>query len=276
MPDFVCPVCRSVLHRGEKSFTCENGHNFDISRYGYVNLLMSSSSGKRHGDDRLMVRARRAFLDKGYYDRLSELISGLVLELAPNGADIIDAGCGECKYTYGILKKLTENGKQADIAGIDISKDALIYGSKRSDKIKLAVASSRKLPFGDGSADIVLSIFAPFEADEFSRVLKDGGCVIRAYPLERHLWELKSLIYDEPYENTVSDMEESGFEIKNRWELKYEIEPDSAEDVENLFKMTPYYYKTGENDQKKLENITCLKTAVEFGVIVYVKKEAEK
>ena len=68
---FVCPVCKKELVSNGKSFICENGHCFDISKFGYVNLLMSSkSSAKRHGDDRLMVRARRDFLDKGYYIRV--------------------------------------------------------------------------------------------------------------------------------------------------------------------------------------------------------------
>ena len=34
----------------------------------------------------------------------------------------------------------------------------------------------------------------------------------------------------------------------------------------NLFRMTPYYYKTGKSDQEKLYNIDCLETKIEFGI----------
>ena len=275
MPKLMCPVCGKELFRGKTNRYCENGHNYDISRFGYVNLLMASGKG-RHGDDRLMVRARKEFLDKGYYDRLSELISELVVRYIPDGGDIIDAGCGECKYTYDILKALEKSEKSVSIAGIDISKEALAVGGRRSMDIDLAVASARKLPFCDKSADVILSIFAPFETGEFSRVLKNDGCVIRAFPLERHLIELKELIYDKPYLNKASSMEEEGFVITDRYELKYSVEIENGADIENLFKMTPYYYKTSEEDQKKLKNASYLKTSLEFGVIVYQKKEELK
>ena len=68
MISFICPVCKNELSEEEKLYRCENGHCFDKSKFGYVNLLQSQkSSAKRHGDDRLMVRARRDFLDSGYY-----------------------------------------------------------------------------------------------------------------------------------------------------------------------------------------------------------------
>jgi 23S rRNA (guanine745-N1)-methyltransferase len=56
-----------------------------------------------------------------------------------------------------------------------------------------------------------------------------------------------------------------------RQDLRYEIELNSGEEIANLFKMTPYYYKTGAADQKKAEMADHLKTTVEFGVLVYRK-----
>ena len=46
---FICPVCKKPLVKNEKSYICENGHNFDIAKSGYVNLL-TCSSRKNHGD----------------------------------------------------------------------------------------------------------------------------------------------------------------------------------------------------------------------------------
>ena len=70
---FICPICAKELVRKEKSFLCENSHCFDISKYGYVNLLTTGGK-KGHGDDKLMVNARHDFLNKGYYEHLREAV----------------------------------------------------------------------------------------------------------------------------------------------------------------------------------------------------------
>ena len=106
---------------------------------------------------------------------------------------------------------------------------------------------------------------------EFRRVLCPGGKLIRAYPLARHLWELKELIYDKPYENPVTDMEEEGFRIVDRREIRYPIHLSDSEEIMALFQMTPYYYKTGAADQAKARQAQALDTWLEFGVVVYEK-----
>ena len=45
----------------------------------------------------------------------------------------------------------------------------------------------------------------------------------------------------------------------------------SNEDVNNLFKMTPYYYKTGIDDQQKLASLESVETEAEFGIRIYRK-----
>mgnify|MGYP003307226941 CR=1 FL=1 len=111
MIKFVCPVCGKYLSEEEKLYRCENGHCFDKSKFGYVNLLQSQkSSAKRHGDDRLMVRARREFLDSGYYGFLRESLCGVCGKYLPDGGDFLDAGCGEGYYTektVRLLKSIT-------------------------------------------------------------------------------------------------------------------------------------------------------------------------
>ena len=94
---FRCPVCSQELKKEEKIWVCPQGHTFDIAAKGYVNLLMSNSSGaKRHGDDRLMINARRAFLSKGFYEPLREAVYDALSADFPRGGTLLDAGCGEC------------------------------------------------------------------------------------------------------------------------------------------------------------------------------------
>lgn len=269
MSDFICPVCGGELIKKERTYACGKGHSFDIAKSGYVNLLPSSGKGKRHGDDKRMVKARTELFRRGHYDNLSDLIADLADHYSEKGVRVLDAGCGEGKYTCEVLSRLSRSGKAPTVLGIDISKDALIQAAKRSKALRLAAASSAALPLPDGSIDLILNIFSPFMGGEFCRVLRPGGKLIRAYPLARHLWELKELIYDRPYENPVTDMEEEGFRILERREIRYGIHLADNEEIMSLFQMTPYYYKTGAADQAKAQSAQSLDTTLEFGVVVY-------
>ena len=79
----ICPKCKTELTQIDNSLRCENNHSFDISRDGYVNLLMSQKSGDKIGDSRASAHARHSFLSKGYYECLKraigERMSGTVL-----------------------------------------------------------------------------------------------------------------------------------------------------------------------------------------------------
>lgn len=266
---FKCPVCGSRLEQRDRTLKCQNNHCFDMAKQGYVNLLQSQkSSKKRHGDDSLMVKARQDFLEKGYYNKLCEAVVDAVVKNTPqNNAVVADLGCGECWYTQRVYNSLDN----PTVFGIDISKQALIAGSKRCKDLKLAVASTADIPLPDESCDAVICVFAPYSETEALRILKRGGVFIKAFPLEEHLIELKSVIYDKPYKNEVIVKYDPSFEQLSLESIKYEIKLESNADIMNLFMMTPYYYKTGQSDQHKLERLCELKTKAEFGVIVLKK-----
>ena len=272
MIDFICPVCGKKLAELEKLYKCENGHCYDKSKFGYVNLLQSQkSSAKRHGDDRVMVRARRDFLGGGYYGFLLDFLCEITDKYLQSGNAVLDAGCGECYYSAGMKRYLGNAGKNVFFAGVDISKDALEFASKRKSDIPLAVASLFDLPFADESFDAVLNIFSPEAYDEFHRVLKKSGCLIRVIPLKKHLYDLKAAIYDRPYLNDVPDTEIAGFSLVKTSQTKAQIRLDSNEAVQNLFKMTPYYYKTGKDDQQKINGLAEFSTQAEFEIRIYKK-----
>lgn len=272
MSGFVCPICSFMLKREDKSLKCKNNHSFDISKSGYTNLLLSQKSGN-HGDDKLMVRARRDFLNSGYYDFLRDKLSETVKKYSKNGYTILDAGCGECFYTADIHKVLNEAGISVGILAVDISKNALTAAKNRAEGIQRAVASIFNIPVSDNSCDIVLNVFAPFCREEFFRILKPRGIYIQVIPLKNHLIELKNAVYDKPYVNAVNEYRIDGFELIKSAELHNRIELKSNEDIKNLFMMTPYYYKTSEKDFKKLDFIETLKVRTEFAILCYRKTE---
>lgn len=232
-------------------------------------MQSNKSKSKRHGDDKLMIEARTEFLNTDSYKPLCDLMCELLQKYIPQNACVLDAGCGDCYYTEKIEKALAD--KNASIAGIDISKFALIAAAKRSKNIRLAVASVFALPTADFSCDAVLNVFSPFAPEEYNRVLKRGGVLLRVIPLENHLFSLKKAIYDNPLKNPEESTEIDGFTLAESQELKYSIELKSNEQIESLFKMTPYYYKTSRTDQQKLEKLNSLTTEIEFCVLVYKK-----
>lgn len=272
MSTFICPVCKNNLSKINNSLKCVNNHCYDYSKYKYVNLLQSQkNSNKRHGDDKLMVKCRTNFLDKGFYKPLLDKTIQIINQYLKNEMFVFDSGCGECYYTSNIYKDLKDKVDNLTVCGIDISKEAVIQGMKRNHNLELAVASVNSIPVGNQSCDIILNFFAPVCESEYNRIAKNDGKIIRAIPLKNHLWELKCNIYDKPYKNDSLDLNIKGFEINNIINLKGTLTLSSNEDIQNLFKMTPYYYKTSREDQEKLKSLNCLTTTYEFGIIEYEK-----
>lgn len=265
MSILICPVCGENLSKSEKSYTCTNNHSFDISKSGYVNLLLSKHIGKTvHGDNKLMVQARKNFLEKGYYKPLCDALCEAVKKYL-DGKIILDAGCGEGYYTSAVAKTVPE----AKIYGIDISKTAADSAAKRKDGVTYAAASVFHIPVSDKSCNMLITLFAPYCSEEFIRVLKNGGVMIMAIPSENHLWELKQAVYDTPYKNEVKPYELDGFDFVDKKRISYRISLDSQEDIQSLFSMTPYYYRTGAEQKARLEALENLETQVDFELLIY-------
>ena len=267
MSVLACPVCGEKLEISGKTYHCSNRHSFDIARSGYVNLLLSKHVGKAvHGDNKLMVAARRDFLESGHYEDLRTALCQRVAEFAADGSVILDAGCGEGYYTSAIIDR---SEVAVELTGIDISKTAVEFAAKRKCGAVFAAGSVFHLPILSGSCDVLVTLFAPYCGEEFRRVLKKGGVMIMAIPSENHLWELKTAIYDVPYKNEVKDYELEGFEFLGSQRLTKKITLDSAEEIRSLFSMTPYYYKTGVKEQERLRNLTELDVTTDFELLTY-------
>ena len=67
MTIFRCPLCGGPLWEVPGGLRCPKGHRFDRAKEGYVHLLPPHRRhSKSPGDDRKMVAARAAFLERGY------------------------------------------------------------------------------------------------------------------------------------------------------------------------------------------------------------------
>lgn len=262
-----CPVCKGRLVREEKRYACSAGHSFDIARQGYVNLLVGKDAGN-HGDNALMIAARTRFLSRGYYAPLAEALYAAILRHAPKRGVLLDIGCGEGYYTEYAARAMDAQG--GSVFAFDISKDALKAASHRKCATLFA-ASAYTIPVQSESADVATLLFSPFCREEILRALKPSGIFLMAYPGERHLWGLKQALYDTPYLNRPEDTKIDGFALIEKINICARITLPDRESIEDLFKMTPYYYKTGEKDKAKLSLLSSLETEVAFHLCIYRK-----
>ena len=269
---FCCPLCAAPLTREEHSYRCPNGHSFDIAAAGYTHLLPPNRKhSKAPGDDKEMVAARSAFLEKGYYLPLRQALENLVCSLTQKEASpvLLDSGCGEGWYTAGLFQTLTALGKQPQVAGVDISKFALKKAAKRLPQGEFAVASVYRLPLADHCADVITNVFSPLAAEEFARILRPGGHYLYVVPSARHLWQMKEVLYPQPYENPVKMEEYPGFTHVDTVPVRYSISMDESNHWMALFHMTPYAWKTPKEGIQRLEALTHLDTEIGFDIHVY-------
>ena len=254
--NIICPVCKNRLSKLDKTYKCPNNHSFDISKQGYINLNMHNSQST--GDNNEMINARRDFLNKGYYSFLLDEVNKHLNE----NDSLVDLACGEGYYTSRFICK--------DKIGIDLSKQGLKIASKNDSNTIYLLNSIFHNPLEDKCADKVITIFAPIAKDEIVRILKDNGKFILVKPDERHLYELKQSIYDNPYLNEIENIEIGGLKLEKEIKISNHALLNK-EDIHNLFMMTPYYNTTSKLDKEKLNNIDCLDVTFSFIIDVYTK-----
>lgn len=261
-----CPVCGAMGEKTAdgKSFICrgERRHCYDFSKSGYLNF---SRDGKT-GDAKAAVRARSAFLEAGYYQPLSDRVNEILDEVGAKS--VADAGCGEGYYTNRMAAGRT-------VLGADLSRDGIDHAAKTADRAGsgagFVVCSLFTLPVSDGGLDAVTCLFAPCAETEFRRVLRDGGYLLLVGAGRDHLMGLKRVLYDTPTVNEERADLPQGMTLVRRERLTGEITVDGAEQIGALFSMTPYYWRTREQDRAKLMGLSSLQTAYDFDIFLYRK-----
>lgn len=267
MSDIVCPVCKQSLNKDKSCYRCESRHCFDIAKEGYVNLLAGNhKAGESIGDNKDMALSRKKFLEKGYFSPLAEKIEELIRAHGKSNPTICDICCGEGWYSNEIIKKIP-----CDMLCFDLSKEMVRLGAKRKNGAAFFVANLASIPLADKSVDVGFHLFAPFHDREFSRIIKDDGIIITAVAGENHLFEIKEILYDTPYKNDELPPEGEALTIREKIKVTEKIHLESAEDIDALFRMTPYYYRTCEKDKQKLLGYGELDVTIDFAIFVYEK-----
>ena len=212
------------------------------------------------------VRARTLFLEAGYYEPLSDAINQILCDVGAKS--VLDAGCGEGYYSNRMAQGRAVLGVDLSTVGIDHAAKV----AKRMDAdAGYAVASLFELPVLSEAFDAVTNLFAPCAEAEFLRVVRSGGHIIVVAAGERHLLGLKHALYENPYENRGRADLPKDLPLLEKKQLRYEITVEGNEAIEALFSMTPYYWRTSEEDRAKLDTLDTLTTEVDFDIFVYRK-----
>jgi 23S rRNA (guanine745-N1)-methyltransferase len=178
-----CPVCGGGLADAGTALRCARGHNFDLARQGYADLTAGRLT--HAGDTAAMVAARAGVLAAGHFDFVATAVVK-ALAAYPRGL-AVEVGAGTGFYLAAVLDAAP------GLVGLalDVSKPALRRAARRHPRMAAVRADAwRGLPVADGSAAVLLDVFAPRAPAEFRRVLRPDGALVVVTPEPAHLREL--------------------------------------------------------------------------------------
>ena len=262
-----CPTCAAPVSREGNCLVCHGArrHSFDFASAGYVNLAAAKASGG--GDDAELIRARSAFLETGHYAPVAAAVLA-ALQTHAAGNTVLDAGCGEGYYSLHMAR----NGM--NLVGIDLSKRGVMHAAKAAKRegasALFAVAGIFDLPVRDASLDAVVSMFAPVCEAEFCRVLKPGGILVLVGAGPDHLFSLKNVLYDTPYQNEARADAPAGMQLLASERVRYVAEMENKA-LCDLFAMTPYFYRTSREGRERLLATDALGVDVDVEISIYKK-----
>jgi Methylase involved in ubiquinone/menaquinone biosynthesis len=191
---FQCPLCHATMQGKEKGLVCPNNHQFDLSKKGTLYFLDHQIKTEY---DQEMFDHRGRMIKSGMYQPLIAQLAELC-----QAETVLDVGCGEGSF----LNALAEQSNLATGVGFDISKEGVYLATNQPAALFWCVADLTNLPFANESFSTILNIFSPSNYQEFDRILKPGGKVIKVVPRANYLKELRAAFYpDEPAKQEYSN-----------------------------------------------------------------------
>lgn len=264
--NYLCPLCQQELKLADNTYRCSNNHSFDEAKQGYVNLLpVQFKHSKAPGDNKDMVMARRAFLDKRFYQPLVDKMLELYQTYGQRNAPLLDAGCGEGFYTH--QHKTVEN----QVYGVDIAKETVKIAARRYQDCHFSVGTLSKLSFSDNYFGWLISVYAPILEDEFTRILQPDGYLLTVTPAEQHLFELKELIYQQANKHDISKTVITDLTLVEEQKLTYTMNFEHSDDVLNLLAMTPFAFKASKALIEKIKTMNTFSCQADFILRLYKK-----
>ncbi len=217
-----------------QSLVCEHRHTFDLSAKGYVNFAPGHGQQAEKYNAALFESRARVFADGFYAHvaaaladavarHAPEAARGGMPEAASSGmaeaaADqalqaisptaygtailgvpepepspaplLVDAGCGEGYYARALAARLPH----ALVAGVDLSRDAVLAAARQAPALRWFVADLTRLPFATGSVRALVDVLTPADYREFARVLAPDGLLYKIVPADDYLCEIRQAV----------------------------------------------------------------------------------
>lgn len=246
---FACPICSQQVQVVEDgAVVCMGKHSFDVAKQGYINFMTKPVQSMYSKE---LFEARHKIISSGLYDELQERLAERAV-----GIHLLDTGCGEGSH----LARITAKKSGATGVGIDIAKEGIAAAAKFYPGFIWCVGDLAKGPYNQASFDTIFNILSPANYEEFKRLLKPGGKVIKVVPHEGYLKELRQQAFanseKERYSNeqTVARFQESFNQVEVE-HLTY-TKPLSQELVPKLLEMTPMGWHIEKKSEIALAEIT--------------------
>lgn len=267
-----CPLDDLPLMLEDGSLRCAGKHAFDIARQGYVNLLGAQDKRSRDpGDDKAMVSARHQFLQDGHYQPIADSIGQLLVPAIVDNSVIVDAGCGEGYYLQQLrATMLNAERLNPSFIGFDISKWAMQVAARRFPATWM-VASNRKIPLADESADVVLDMFGFPDFEEFARVLKPRGLMVQVRSGDNHLRELREVIYPQLISKPRPQLVPAQFEVVRTQTVSHRIAGLDAAGLSALLLMTPHFFRASAEGRARASALQSLDVSVDVTLSVFAR-----
>ena len=291
----LCPVCKESLQANEsnKSLSCVNNHSFDRARQGYLNLLLvHKKKSKNPGDSQEMVIARQAFLNSDFYRPISDSLNQIIVDAAlkitapksEQAIQVLDIGCGEGYYSQRMHHSLSDHQIKHNLFGLDISKDAVIAAAKRAKaeatlaakevESEWLVASAIDIPLQAHSIDIATCLFTRLMPESYHKVIKQDGFFICVNTGEKHLIELREILYDEITKTEFDPVKNMGedFELVDHQQVSYQNTLSSQQQIQDLLLMTPHNWRTKADKKELLTVLNELTVTIDAQIHVFKAK----
>jgi 23S rRNA (guanine745-N1)-methyltransferase len=180
-----------------------------------------------------MVATRVEVLQAGRFDPLLARLVEVAHEVldrprAPDGL-VVDVGAGPGLHLARVLDALPDRHGLA----VDVSKPAARRAAQAHPRAGAVVADVwGGLPLGDGTAALLLDVFAPRDAATFARVLAPEGRVVVVTPRPEHLAAVLgplSLVAVDPTKDARLTATFAGrFTVEDRATVGWELDLDRA------------------------------------------------
>lgn len=258
---FSCPLCKSVMNvNDDGNVYCNNNHSFNVAKQGYVNFMTKEI---RSMYSKTLFESRKEIIQSGLYHPVQERLAQLI---GTSANTILDTGCGEGSHLHTICQLL----KQQVIAiGIDIAKEGIMTAAKYYEQKIWCVGDLSNSPFQEKSFDIVLNILSPANYEEFRRILKPTGKLIKVVPQSDYLKQLRHLAFQhsekENYSNeqTVERFTEY-FPKYTKQRVTYTV-PLQEQLLPKLLEMTPLGWHI---NPELLEGYTINEITIDLDILV--------